>query len=376
MAPALIAALVLALTADGASARRKVVRGAAPTVQGVADTPHPETPAYNGDWAVGCDNVLQCEATALAPDGAEDDDGVLLQIIRLGGPGGDVTLRARSFDSLPTELSLMADGREIARLTGSGGDEVTLGGGRALVAVQAMASAVTIELRTRTRKPKDATLIAAPSSAGLVETLTYIDARQGRTGTVSALAARGTHSDADVPAAPAVPMVPQMTSPDADTAPGLNATEIAMARKLATCDPSLQAVKVEELVSLDQHAALVLLPCEAGAYNVSAVPLVATGEGAGRKLSVARFDFAPGFTGEPGKPPLVVNALWDARRGILSSLAKGRGAGDCGAAEDYVWDGAMFRLIESRAMHVCRGAWDWIRLWTAVPRRTAVKVAG
>jgi hypothetical protein len=57
---------------------------------------------------------------------------------------------------------------------------------------------------------------------------------------------------------------------------------------------------------------------------------------------------------------------------VLSSLAKGRGIGDCGASENYVWDGGEFRLIESRAMHVCRGAWEWIRLWEAAPERAAV----
>jgi len=32
----------------------------------------------------------------------------------------------------------------------------------------------------------------------------------------------------------------------------------------------------------------------------------------------------------------------------------------------------MFRLIESHAMHVCRGAWEWIRLWAASPKRDVI----
>jgi hypothetical protein len=195
-------------------------------------------------------------------------------------------------------------------------------------------------------------------------------------GTATAFIARGTGTDTGVPLPPAIPVVPQLPVLDGDAATPLDAVELAAARRLAVCDAMLKADGLVELFALGEDSALVLLPCEAGAYNVSAVPLIAHGKAGSRTVSVARFDFAPGFTGEPGKPPLVVNALWDARRGILSSLAKGRGVGDCGASENYVWDGTMFRLIESRAMHVCRGAWEWIRLWEAQPQMaTAPNVA-
>lgn len=331
--------------------------------------PQPGTPQYNGDWAVGCDNILRCEAISLQPENASANEGVLLQIVREGGPAGRVTVRARGLDPLPEKLSLVVDGRYIAELKAENAADAAVEGTAALQAVRALAFASTIELRARKRRA----LVATPSPAGLQQSLAFMDARQGRNGTVSALASKGAQPDTAVPAVPDAPAIAQRLSPDANSAPKLNDAELAAAIKLAVCDASLMAQGVAELFPLDSDAALLLLPCEAGAYNVSAVPLIARGAPGARTLSVARFDFAPGFTGEPGKPPLVVNALWDSPRGILSSLAKGRGAGDCGAAEDYVWDGAMFRLVESRAMQVCRGAWDWIRLWTAMPRREVSK---
>jgi hypothetical protein len=328
------------------------------------NAPRPGSVQYFGDWAVGCDNVLRCEAMALQqPDGVGTET-VMLDLTRAGGPDGALTVRISSLNPLPSRLSLLVDGRVVAQLKGQGGDTLLIDGALALKVAQTMAEAITIELVT-----KKGDVLATPSSAGLGDSLKLMDARQGRTGTHSAIYAPGSQPMSRVPNAPSVPTVPQVPSPDADTAAKLSDTELAAARKLAQCDPGLKADSVTELVPLDGKTALLLLPCEAGAYNVSAVPLVATGDPGERALSIARFDFQPGFTGEPGKPPLVVNALWDARRGVLSSLAKGRGAGDCGASEDYVWDGAMFRLIESRAMHVCRGAWEWIRLWTANPVR-------
>lgn len=333
--------------------------------------PQPGLLQYNGDWAVGCDNLLRCEAVALQPEaGGGGDESLLLQVSRTGGPSGETVVRVSGLAQLPGDIALLLDGREAVRLTAQG-DEALVRGPDALKVVQAMAGAVTLELRAGGKRGKDGTSLATLSTSGLADSLRFVDTRQGRAGTRSAFLVRGDGADDSVPNPPAVPVVRQVPSPDADTAPGLSHAEMAVARKLAVCDRMLMAEGAIELFPLDEESALLLLPCEAGAYNVSAVPLVARGQPGARALSIARFDLSPGFTGEPGKPPLVVNALWDAKRGVLSSLAKGRGIGDCGASEDYVWDGAEFRLIESRAMHVCRGAWEWIRLWEAEPERSA-----
>ena len=71
---------------------------------------------------------------------------------------------------------------------------------------------------------------------------------------------------------------------------------------------------------------LALVPCGMGAYNLMSVPVLVTRGNVARRMKVAEFDFAPGFT-EPGGPPVLVNAEWDASTGRLSSYAKGRGLG-------------------------------------------------
>src|SRR3546814_20523664 len=63
--------------------------------------------------------------------------------------------------------------------------------------------------------------------------------------------------------------------------------------------------------------------------------------------------------------PMLVNYGWDAARSTLSSYTRGRGLGDCGGAETYVWDGSPFRLVEARSMGECRGAMKWITTWRA-----------
>ena len=78
---------------------------------------------------------------------------------------------------------------------------------------------------------------------------------------------------------------------------------------------------------------------------------------------IAGFDFRPGM--DPEGPPELVNASFDAKTGRLESAAKGRGLGDCGSSESYVWDGAMFRLVEQRAMPDCRGSVNWLTVWRA-----------
>lgn len=360
-------ALIAAITAPmgcGPASARAVAPALAIASAPERDAPHPGSAQYYGDWAVGCDNVLRCQAMALEPQDAVENPVLMLEIVRAGGPAGELLLRARSLDPLPARLVLVIDGRKVATLRAGEGGDVLVGGSEALSAVKAMVAAVTVKLVTNKGE-----VLVAFSTTGLPDSLRFMDARQSRTGTRSALVANGTQPDSRVPPPPPLPVVLHPPAPDADSAPVLTEAELAAARKLARCDAGLVARTVAELLPLDNDNALLLLPCEAGAYNVSAVPLVARGTVAGaRTVSIAHFDFAPGFTGEPDAPPLVVNALWDARRGILSSLAKGRGVGDCGASEDYVWDGAMFRLIERHAMHVCRGAWEWIRLWTASPR--------
>ncbi len=341
-----------------------------------AQGPHPETPppaagrATNGpvlgrlrifdDWAVACDNRLSCSAVSLVPEGAGKNYSVLVSISREGGPQGAGQLQLIAADELRGKIDLVADKRRLARIVARH-DMVEMTGPAALDAIRALGSSYTFELRIKDRQ------IDAPSLFGLPAALRYIDELQGRIGSKGALAAIGDGAaDAarPVPGEAAFPVGAPL--PADGPPPVLTAQEEAAARKMVTCEARLSTVDYPlETHALDDQRVLVLLPCNAGAYNVSTVPLVASGSAGQRQFQMARFDYLPGLTGEPDAPPLIVNARWNPARGELSSFAKGRGLGDCGTAETYRWDGGLFRLVEARSMPVCRGAWEWPVLYRA-----------
>jgi len=64
-----------------------------------------------------------------------------------------------------------------------------------------------------------------------------------------------------------------------------------------------------------------------------------------------------------GSDDMLVNASFD--KGILSTHNKGRGVGDCGSSETYVWDGRRFRMTEARVMSECRGSTNWLATYRA-----------
>jgi hypothetical protein len=295
------------------------------------------------DWAVGCDNRLSCNAVSLVPDGSGTEYSVLVSIQREGGPAGQGVVRLLGAEELRGKIDLIADNRRLTRID----------------MIRSLAASYAFELREGKKS------IDAPSLRGLPAALRYIDEQQGRVGSRGALAATG-----EAPADTAKPLPPALVvagAPVVADAPPLSLTaeEQAAARRLAVCESRPGTDYPLETHTLDAGHALVLLPCDAGAYNVSAVPLVATGGAGNWQFQIAPFDHVPGSTGDPGTPPLIVNARWNPSRSELSSFAKGRGLGDCGTAETYTWDGTAFRLIEARSMPVCRGAWEWPVLYSA-----------
>lgn len=313
------------------------------------------------DWAVGCDNRLSCSAVALLPEVTAEPYAILLLITRVGGPNGAVTFQLIAADPLTGKIDLVADKVRIAELRTTP-DGVTLEGAEALRLIRAIGSSFSFEITQRRQ------VLVQPSLNGLPAALRFIDQQQGRMGASDALIATGEGDPASARVAPPVLAAPTPVAmgeaADKAILP-LSPDEESAARRLAVCEGVSTSSYPLELHALDSTHGLVLLPCDAGAYNVSFVPLVASGTPGGRSFLIAPFDVMPGFTGEPGTPPLVVNARWNPSRGMLSSFAKGRGLGDCGTAEQYRWDGEGFRLEEARAMPVCRGAWEWPRIYAA-----------
>ncbi len=309
------------------------------------------------DWTIGCDNGNGCETVSLIPEqGDPSDTALMIGLRRDAGPAARPFLWTSTNDeSLSGTLDFIVDGRKAMSAPMTRG-ELRIEGPQASALAAAIARGTVLEVKQGAR------LIGKPSLAGAAAAFRYLDAQQGRAGTITALVATGPLPAQAVKAAPALPVL-RRPALAAAKAVSLWRQELASAGRISGCTDEMEDRDVE-IHPLGHERALVLVPCGAGAYNFSSVPLIATGAPGRRTFAFARFDYQPGWS-ENASEPMLVNAGWNEATAELSSYAKGRGLGDCGSAETYMWDGAMFRLTEATAMGECRGAWHWLTLWQA-----------
>ncbi len=309
------------------------------------------------DWAVGCDNARRCTAVSLME--MESGENQLTVSISRGGGRKDVARLsiANIEDRKSGDLSLVADGTVVIGSAGLKGQDAPFELDLPANAIAKLKAAKTVELRD----PAGVSLGGA-SLRGVVAALLYMDDRQGRAKSETALIALGNRPASALPAPPPVPVIPSKARPNGARLK-LSEKDIAALQARTSCDAEQGAAEGHEAYHLSGSTWLALVPCGSGAYNFMSVPVLVN-RSIGRRMKVASFDFAPGFT-EAGGPPMLVNADWDTTTGRLSSYAKGRGLGDCGSAETYTWDGSKFRLLSKIAMEECRGVIDWIPVWQA-----------
>jgi len=334
-----------------------MMAAAAPAVP----APRPGAIKSFGAWAVACDNVHDCEMTSLWPEDSQPEEGspydaLSVSVARTAGPAGgwtvEIQLPAKSGSSplrVTTEQGLdvrAVPRQDVLRFTGTDAARIVAG----------MASATDLRVGDET------SVLGMVSLKGSSAALRYIDADQGRAGTVTAAVARGSKPASAVPAA-APPPVIAYVRPGGTPAPFPAAARKAL-DKASECGSAYEGgegnLPKPEIHALGGGKTLVLLPCGNGAYNFTSRAYILA---AGVKPVVAAFDNPPGMA--PDGPPDLVNAGFDAKTGRLESFSKGRGLGDCGSSESYVWDGAMFRLVEQRVMSECRGSVNWLRVWRA-----------
>jgi hypothetical protein len=92
-----------------------------------------------------------------------------------------------------------------------------------------------------------------------------------------------------------------------------------------------------------------------GAYQKSSVAVLVGNDG-NYRASMLEF-------GEEQQPNNLIEPEFDPRAQELWSTYKGRGMGDCGGTDAWVWDGKAFRLIYRDRMDECRGSGHRITLW-------------
>lgn len=310
-----------------------------------------------GDWAVGCDNLKDCEMASLGPEGV-DFPPINLMLARTAGPGGAFTVTLLPNGSLAPEAapaSVAIDNKAVGGAFGSGNTPSLTGDTSAQIAA-AMSNGHGLAIRDAGGKTLSTLSLKGASAA-----LRYIDAQQGRAGGVTAIVAKGSQPASSVPARPAAPQI-------AALAPGGEAfvptgAMIAAMKQRAQCDDSAHGEV--ETHALGGGATLILLPCSAGAYNLISAAFVAR-DG---KAEPAHMDAPSGFTpdDQPAAVPMPVNSTF--ADGALTSFAEGRGLGDCGSRQEFVWDGSRFRLSHQEDMGECRGDPNYITTWSATVSR-------
>jgi len=341
-------------TAESTIAPANAVAPGTPQAELRTRTP-PEPGALKtfGDWAVGCDNSGACTMASLGPEGGEFS-AINLTLARDAGPAGAITVTLIPNDGLApasAPASVAIDGTAVPA-TFSRGAAPELSGGAAAGLAAAMANGRRLAIRGG-----DGRSLASLSLRGASAALRYIDAQQGRAGTVTAVVAKGAAPASNVPAGPALPQIVTVEPAGKPFAP--SAAMVATMKRQAQCDDSAHGDLETHTIGAD--TSLILLPCSAGAYNlISAVFVAKAGE-----VSPARMDAPSGFTegDAPAAVPMVVNATYD--KGVLTSFAEGRGLGDCGVRQNFVWDGGMFRLSRQEEMGECRGDPNYITTWVA-----------
>ncbi|MDI3427441.1 DUF1176 domain-containing protein [Enterobacter sp. V87_3] len=201
---------------------------------------------------------------------------------------------------------------------------------------------------------------------GLKAALLFIDAQQKRVGSETAWIKKGDDPPLSVPPAPALKKVATVNpTPTPLTHAELNDLldygTWRMNNSQCSLDPSRREVRV---TALTDDKALLIVSCEAGAYNtVDLAWLVSRKKPFAARTVRLRLPFTP--SSESSEMELM-NASFDGKNRELTTLALGRGIGDCGIQTRWRFDGQRFRLVRYAEEPSCDG-WNgpdaWPTLW-------------
>jgi hypothetical protein len=306
-----------------------------------------EPPKQFGNWDVGCDNGLACRAIGFQPQGEEEFYS--LSIYRTAGPN------AAPKASLDVDgvVAAVGDGKRVP-LHFSKDDELAAADVPALLGL--VLASRKLEFVDRSGK-----VVARISPQGSSAALRWMDDRQHRVGTVTALVAKGTQPASAVPGPPALPKVVVGAS-SSKPPKKLSAATMAQIQKKYDCSPA--DFQKPEFHRLDAGHTLALVPCIMGAYQGSSVALLVGDDGDWH---------VPTFVGAWHNREDTPDNVWKAEeltepefevKGLeLWSAYKGRGLDDCGGMEGYAWDGSRFRLVYQNLMDTCSGSRERITIW-------------
>jgi hypothetical protein len=306
-----------------------------------------EFPTFK-DWTAGCDNGRSCMAVGQYNQSNFDLASV---VVERGPLPGDVPKIWFRSEGGPV-VDLQADGKRLGAKLSADADDFAITVDPASVAgvVEAMKTARSLIPVRGDGKPSFPLSVSGAAAA-----MRWIDEQQKRAGTVTALVAIGPAPASAVPAPPPLPVVTQAIPSGALGKPLTREQIAAIQEEHAECtdedlDDKVQYARIDSRTTL----AIVTAVCGSGAYNFYGIPMLLGDDGT---RAVADLDKDEG--------DITMNLSWDDKSHVLSSYFKGRGIGDCGGGNDWVWDGTRFRVILQKAMGDCLGAIAWIPYYRA-----------
>ncbi|MDY6925343.1 MAG: DUF1176 domain-containing protein [Pseudomonadota bacterium] len=347
----LLAGLGLVACSPGGSAATPAPEAADTPQEAVAASPPSERRAFR-DWIAVCDNGNACFAYGRGEDGIR-----WIRVAMAAGADARPEVAAGRWPDDGAEngpFILTIDATDYPMTLTDNADVATLSPSRALEAVRALADGATARIGSD----------QAISLSGAAAALLWIDERQGRVGTVTALRGPGRQPAAAVPEAPALPIV---TPAPAVAQTGFGDSERALPAELEAV-PAVAACRAEtgdhraahQVMSarLDAATELWAVPCFVGAYNIGHDWYV-TGPG-GRDPRPARLSSSSGEVTAG-----TINGAYSPESRTLSAFAKGRGVGDCGVSSTWTWTGRAFVLTSESEMSECWGipAEWWPTIW-------------
>jgi Protein of unknown function (DUF1176) len=315
------------------------------------------------DWVVGCDNMRSCHAVSLVAEDIGErpvgDDGLEISFKRDGSPKSSfrIGLSTRYDEIKPLENSsigvLIDGGRPIMRLRARNG-LLEVPPERAVKLLTAMRRGHVLSL-----VDDEGNYIAGASLRGFVAALSYVDTKQYRVGTTSALARPGS-KPADAFSIPPMPPPAVIRVAGKPNAPPNILTEKAL-QPLRAQDTCLKYSEdalpgKPEYHRLDANHTLLILPTVCGGYNPASMIFVVDNQGDVKRAQVL-LDHGEKDIGDDG---MLTDVTWDEKARLLSSFGRGRGLADCGLIERFAWSEGRFRLTHSSSMSPCRGSYDYI----------------
>jgi hypothetical protein len=363
-------ALAFALLAAALAPLEAAAQGRGP----VRQLPQPRFGEFR-DWLVACDNRRDCRAIGFGNRNGTANGALVIDREAEAEAAPTLSLHLGSLGDAATEvrdgmaIEVTSDDAGLGRLVVGEGiavqDEERV---RFAILDDAVGQAILGAMRGGRRlrfavpgrdQPFEISLDGASAA------LLFMDDRQRRVGTVTALARRGDQPASAVPQPPPLPQPPQLAADPAWQPTPQRVTppvrQRVLAERPADCSDQSDPPETTAIGRVGADLVLIQVQCRQGAYNAS-YHFHLWNDRTGRVTPLA-FPVPEGIAG--GAPPaFLTNPEFEASSLTLTHFSKGRGLGDCGSSGSWRWDGRAFALIRFDHMPECQGLMpgDWLTL--------------